>query len=191
MVIKFTASGSADLTMQCRLTVATRILISCVVALAVVGCANQATPDVSAVDGAFGNAGNTIALRDVLIPDPHTPQEAYGAGSTVPVLLAIVNQGNQADELVSVTSPAASQVQMVGTTDIPPGDTVISSTASSASTNALPTSPMVVGKLRIMLTLNHVLRAGLGIPLTFTFQDAGTVTLWVPIGARSDVTSGS
>lgn len=189
MVIKSTASGSAALTMQGRLTVATRILISYVVALAVVGCANQTTPDVSAVDGAFGNAGSTIALRDVLIPNPHTPQEAYGAGSTVPVLLAIVNQGNHADELVSVTSPAASQVQMVGTTDIPPGDTVISSTASSASINALPTSPMVVGKLRIMLTLNHVLRAGLGIPLTFAFQDAGTVTLWVPIGARSDVTS--
>jgi copper(I)-binding protein len=191
MVIKSTASSSAALTMQGHLTVATRILISCVVALALVGCANQTTPDVSAVDGAFGNAGNTIALRDVLIPNPHTPQEAYAAGSTVPVLLAIVNQGNQADELVAVTSPAASQVQMVGTTDIPPGDTVISSTAGSASISAPPTSPMVVSKLRIMLTLNRVLRAGLGIPLTFAFRDAGTVTLWVPTGARSDVTSSS
>lgn len=143
-----------------------------------------------AVDGAFGNVGNTIALRDVLIPNPHTPQEAYPAGSTVPVLLAIVNQGNQADKLVAVTSPAASEVQMVGTTDIPPGDTVIS-TASSAPTNAPPTSPLVVGRLRIMLTLNRVLSAGLNIPLTFELQHAGMVTLWVPTGARSDVISSS
>jgi copper(I)-binding protein len=188
MVIKSTASGSAALTMQGRLTVAARIIISCAVALALVGCANQTTPDVSAVDGATGNAGNTIALRDVLIPNPHTPQEAYPAGSTVPVLLSIVNHGNQADKLVAIISPAASQVQMVGTTDIPPGDTVIS-TASSAQLNAPVASPMVLGRLRIMLTLNRVLRAGLNMPLTFEFQHAGTVTLWVPTGARSDVIS--
>jgi copper(I)-binding protein len=187
-MIKSTASGSAALTMQGRLTVAARIIISCTVALAMVGCANQTTPDVSAVDGAFGNAGNTIALRDVLIPNPHTPQEAYPAGSTVPVLLAIVNQGNQADKLIAITSPAASQVQMVGTTDIPPGDTVISTT-SSTPTNAPAAGPMVLERLRIMLTLNRVLRAGLNIPLTFEFQHAGTVTLGVPTGARSDVIS--
>jgi copper(I)-binding protein len=56
----------------------------------------------------------------------------------VPVLLAIVNQGNKADKLVAVTSPAVSRVQLTGTTDIP---------------------------------------------------HAGTVTLWVPTGARSDVIS--
>ena len=190
MVIKSTASGSAALTMQGRRTVAARIIISCAVALALVGCANQATPDVSAVDGAFGNAGNTIALRDVLIPNPRARQEAYPAGSTVPVLLAIVNQGNQADKLVAVTSPAAGQVQMMGTTEIPPGDTVVS-TASSAPINAPGTSPMVLGRLRIMLTLNRVLHAGLNTPLTFEFQQAGTVTLSVPMGARSDVISGS
>jgi copper(I)-binding protein len=188
MVIKSIASGSVALTIQGRLTVAARIIISCAVALALVCCANQTTPDVSAVDGASGNAGNTITLRDVLIPNPHTPQEAYPAGFTVPVLLAIVNQGNQADKLVAVTSPAARQVQTMGTTDIPPGDTVISTT-SSAPINAPPTSPMAQGRLRIILTLNRVLRAGLNIPITFEFQHAGTVTLWVPTGARSDVIS--
>jgi hypothetical protein len=177
--------------MQGRLTVVARIIISCTVALALVGCAaNQTTHGVSAVDGAFGKAGNTIVLRDVLFPNPHTPQEAYPAGSTVPVLLAIVNQGNQADKLVAVTSPAASQVQMVGTTNIPPGDTVIS-TVSSTPINAPPTSPRDVDRLRIMLTLNRVLRAGLNIPVTFEFQEAGTVTLSVPTGARSDVISNS
>jgi hypothetical protein len=136
------------LAIQGRLTVAARIIISCAVALALVGCAaNQTTHDVSAVDGAFGNAGNTIALRDVLIPNPRTPQEDYPARSTVSVLLAIVNQGNQAGKLVAVTSPSASQVQMVGNTNLPPGGTVIS-TVSSAPINALPTSPMVVDRLR-------------------------------------------
>jgi copper(I)-binding protein len=176
-------------TMQGRFTVAACIVISCAVAFALVGCAgNQTGFDAPAVDGAFGNAGNTIALRNVLIPNPQTPREAYPAGSTVPVLLAIVNQGNKADKLVAVTSPAASQVQLTGITDIPPGDTVIS-TVSSAPINAPATSPLVVGRLQIMLTLNRVLRAGLNIPLTFGFQHAGAVTLWVPTGARSDVIS--
>jgi copper(I)-binding protein len=189
--LKPTASGSVALTMRGRLTVAARIIISCALAFALVSCAgNQAGFDMPAVDGAFGNVGNTIALRDVLIPNPHTPQEVYPAGSTVPVFLAIVNQGNKPDKLVAVSSPAASQVQMAGTTDIPPGDTV-TSTVSSAPLNAPPTSPLVAGRLRIMLTLNRVLRAGLNIPVTFAFQHAGMVTLWVPTGARSDVISSS
>lgn len=156
-----------------------------------VGCAgNQAGYDAPAVDGTSGNIGNTIALRDVMIPNPHDPQDSYPAGSTVPVLVAIVNQGNQTDKLIAVTSPAAGQVQMVGTTDIPPGSTVLS-TASSALSNAPITTPLVAGQLRITLTLNRILRDGLSIPVTFQFRHAGTVTLSVPTGARSDVISSS
>ena len=97
---------------------------------------------------------------------------------------------NYCYDTAAITSPAASQVQVMGTTDIPPGDTVVSTTGS-APINAPPTSPTAVDRLRIMLTLKSVLRAGLNIPLTFAFQHAGTVTLLVPTGARSDVISGS
>ena len=169
----------------------TLVVISFAVALSLIACGgNQAGYDIPAVDGTFGDAGNTIALRDVLIPSPRTPQGAYPAGSTVPVFLAIVNQGNQVDKLIAVTSPEASQVQMIGVTDIPPGGTVIS-TASSAAVNTPPASPLVAGRLQILLTLNQVLRDGLNIPVTFQFQHAGMVTLSVSTGARSDVINSS
>jgi hypothetical protein len=120
--------------------------------LIAVGCAgNQAVYDIPAVYRNFGNTGNTIALRDALIRNPDPPG-VYPAGSTVPVLDAIVNQGNQTGKLITVASPAASQAQMVGTADIPPRGTVIS-TASSSPIDTPPTSPLVTGRLRITLTL--------------------------------------
>jgi periplasmic copper chaperone A len=189
MVMKSTASGPIVLTLRASLAAVALIIISFAIALTLVGCAgNQAGYDIPAIDGTFGKVGNTIFLRDVLIPNPHTPQGAYTAGSTVPVFVAIVNQGDQADTLIAVTSSAASQVQVGGPTDIPPGGTVIS-TASSTLSNTAPTSPLVAGRLQIMLTLNRVLRDGLSVPVTFQFQHAGTVTLLVPTGARSDVIS--
>jgi hypothetical protein len=187
--MKSTAAGSISLTLRAPRTAVALIMICFAVALALVGCAgNRVGYDIPAIDGTSGKAGNTIFLRDVLIPDPRTPQGAYPAGSTIPVFVAIVNQGNQADTLIAVTSPAASQVQVVGTTKIPPGGTVIS-TGGSALINTPPSSPLVAGRLRITLTLNRMLRSGLNIPVTFQFQHAGTVILSVPTGARSDVIS--
>lgn len=189
MVMKSTAAVSISLTLRSPRTAVALIMICFAVAVALVGCAgNRVGYDIPAIDGTSGNAGNTMFLRDVLIPNPRTPPGAYPAGSTIPVFVAIVNQGNQADTLIAVTSPAASQVQVVGTTDISPGGTVIS-TGGSALINTPPTSPLVAGRLRITLTLNRVLRDGLNIPVTFQFQHAGTVTLSVPTGARSDVIS--
>lgn len=190
-MMKPTASGPISFPLRARITAVALVIISFALALTLVGCAgNQAGYDAPAVDGTSGNIGNTIALRDVMIPNPHNPQDSYPAESTVPVLVAIVNQGNQTDRLIAVTSPAASQVQMAGTTDIPPGSTVLS-TASAAVSNAPITTPLVAGRLRITLTLNRILRDGLSIPITFQFRHAGTVTLSVPTGARSDVISSS
>ncbi len=59
----------------------------------------QTDSQVAAVDGAFVNIGNSIALRDVLIPEPPNQAGAYPAGSTVAVLLSIINQGDSADEI--------------------------------------------------------------------------------------------
>jgi hypothetical protein len=105
-------------------TVAARIVACCAVALVLVSCAAgqiaQTDSQVAAVDGASGNVGNTIALRDVLIPYPPNPAGSYPIGSTVPVPLSIINQGDSTDELIGVDSPVASQVLVEGTTQIPP-----------------------------------------------------------------------
>ena len=171
---------------------AARLVVWCAAALVLVGCGAgqvaQTDSQVAAVDGAFGNAANTIALRDVLIPYPNNPAGTYPVGSTVPLVLTIINQGDNADELVGVDSPTASQVLVEGTTQIPPG-TTITSTTGSTSMGGQPTSPLVIGKLRIVLTTNQVLRAGLDTPVTFQFRNAGKVTLPVPMGTLSDTAS--
>jgi copper(I)-binding protein len=170
--------------MRVPLTLAARIVACCAAALALVGCGagqiTQTDSQVAAVDGASGNAGNAIALRDVLIPYPHNQQGTYPVGSSVPVVLTIINQGSSADELIAVTSPAASQALVLGTTQIPPGSTVIS-TAGAAPGSGAPTSPLVVGELRVVLTTTRPLHAGLDTPVTFQFRNAGRVTLPVPM----------
>lgn len=167
-----------------------RIVACCAAALALAGCGagqiTQTDSQVPAVDGAFADVGNTIALRNVLIPYPPNPAGSYAAGSAVPVLVAIVNQGDRPDELLAVSSPAASQVQLQGTTLIPPGTTVFSTSGTRAGQ---PVSPLVAGELRIVMITNQPLHAGLNTPITFQFRNAGTVTLGVPMGTPSDVAS--
>lgn len=163
--------------------IAARIVLCCAVAaLALMGCSagqiTQTDSQVAAVDGTSGDLGNTIALRDAQIPYPSNPNGTYPAGSIVPVLVSIINQGDSTDELVGVTSPAASQVLVLGTTQIPPGTTVASTAGSTVQI-----SPVVVGQLRVLLTTTRPLRAGLNTPLTFQFRNAGQLTLPVPIAA--------
>ncbi|MGH3831470.1 MAG: copper chaperone PCu(A)C [Pseudonocardiaceae bacterium] len=173
--------------MRVHLILTARIVACCAAALALVGCGAgqiaQTDSDVAAVNGSSGNAGdarNGIALRDVLIPHPPNQRGDYPAGSTVPVVLTIVNQAGSADELIGVSSPAASQALVVGTMLIPPGSTVTSTAVPLA---AEPTSPLVAGQLYIALITTQPLHAGLNTPVTFQFRNAGKVTLSVPMAA--------
>jgi hypothetical protein len=175
--------------MRVPLTIAARIVVCCAAALALVGCSagqiTQTDSQVAAVDGVFGNVGNSIALRDVLLPYLPNPTGAYPAGSSVPVVLTIINQGDQPDELVAVKSPAG-QALVLGAAQIAPGATVIS-TAGSAG----PASPLVVGELRILLRTTAPLHAGLTTPITFQFRRAGTLTLPVPMAIPPNSPSNS
>ncbi|MGH3787042.1 MAG: hypothetical protein ACRDRG_10935 [Pseudonocardiaceae bacterium] len=174
--------------MRAASTVSARIVACCAAALALFGCSagcsagqiTQTDSQVAAVEGSFGDVGN-IALRNALIPYPQNREGAYPPGSAVPVLLAIINQGNVTDQLIAVTSPAASQVLLLGTTQLPPGSTVTSIAGPFVTSE--PTSPLVVGQLRIVLITNQVLHAGLNTPVTFQFRNAGNITLAVPMGS--------
>jgi copper(I)-binding protein len=167
-----------------RFAVTALIAACCASAPSLVGCSagqiTQTDSQVAAVDGTFADVGESIALRDVLIPAPPNSNGTYPAGSSVPVLLTIINQGTRADRLIAVTSPVASQVLVLGTTTIPPG-TNVTSTAGSASAGVQSQSPLVVGQVRIVLSTTQPLRAGLNTPVTFVFENAGSVTLPVPM----------
>ena len=168
-------------------TISAYIVACFAAALALLGCGagqiTQTASQGSAVEGSSGDVGDNIALRNALIPYPQNPEGTYPAGSAVPVLLAIINEGNTTDELVAVTSPAAYQVLLLGTTQVPPGSIVTSTAGPLGSESA---SPLVVGQLRIVLITNQVLHAGLNTPVTFQFRTAGKITLQVPMGSASN-----
>ena len=167
--------------------VAGQVAVCLVAGLALAGCGAgqiaQTATQRSAVDGASGDAGDDIALRDVLMPSSPNPGGSYPVGSNVPVRATIINSGGEADELVAVTSPMAGRVQVSGTVRIPPRTNVVSDTDSSA-----PRSPLVVGKLQVVVVTSHVLRPGLDTPMTFQFRNAGQVTLPVPQAAPAQGT---
>lgn len=118
--------------------------------LGIVGCSAgqvaQTAEMEPAVNGNSAQAGD-IALRDVMVAYPDG--EAYKAGDDAPLLLTIINTGNQDDELVGVTSPAG-QVEPIGNPKIPgrsalkvvlPDDNPAASESSSASTTETTEAP--------------------------------------------------
>lgn len=116
-----------------------------------VGCSSgQVTQTDSiepAVNGNRGNVGN-IALRDVMIAFPEFGD--YSAGDDAPLVLTIVNTGKTEDELVSVTSPASPDVQVLGDTALPggmslqvvvPDDSALADTTSAPETTESADAP--------------------------------------------------
>lgn len=95
-------------------------LVAGVVALGIAGCSSgQVTQTDSiepAVNGNQGDAGD-VALRDVLVAYPESG--SYGEGEDAPLTLTIVNTGGADDELTSVSSPAAADVELVGRSAVP------------------------------------------------------------------------
>ncbi|MEU3625281.1 hypothetical protein BS329_04110 [Amycolatopsis coloradensis] len=100
-------------------------------ALVLAGCgAGQITQTDSqqpAVNGTYAQAKDLV-LRNAALQFPEEGQ-AYPAGAAVPLSLTIVNQGKQDDELVSVSSEAAT------------GDAKISGAKVIVSTHALVIGP--------------------------------------------------
>jgi copper(I)-binding protein len=104
------------------------------------------------------------------------PNAPVGGG-----FLTITNNGKEADKLVSITSPASADVQihemkMEGEVmkmrelsdgvDIPAGGTVALMPGGMHLMFMKPTKPFVVGQT---------------VPLTLTFQNAGSITLELPV----------
>jgi len=116
-----------------------------------VGCAaGQVTQTDSiepAVNGNRGDVGD-IALRDVMLAYPESGE--YREGDEAPLVLTIVSTGDTDDELLSVSSPAAPNVELLGNTSLPartrlqvvvPEEPVAESSAAPSTTETSETSP--------------------------------------------------
>jgi copper(I)-binding protein len=170
---------------------ARRIAGAIVAAGAVLACAscaagqNAATAEeVPSIDGTNATVGD-MQLEGVAIQAPSG--SSYAAGSSAPLALAIVNNGDSADTLTAVTSPAFSGWGIAKTaaaaaqptpTSIPAGSSLRLGlhnlgASSSSSTETLVLSALAKG--------SSPLFPGGSVSITFRFAKAGSTTLTVPV----------
>jgi hypothetical protein len=133
------------------------------------------------LSGASIAAAQDYQLKSLHIDHPFaraTPPGATSGGA----FLTIQNQGATADKLISAHSPVAGMVQIhtmsmdggvmrmreIPGLDLPPGATVALNPGSYHL---------------MMLDLKHPLAAGDKLPLTLTFEHAGSVDVMVPVEA--------
>lgn len=178
-------------------------------ALALAGCGAgqiaQTSTMLPAVNGALAQAG-TLVLRDAGLVNRNECEQAYATGSSAPLTLVIANNGPADDELVSVSSANAGSATIEGQRAVVAGSKLLigpategesgqqpasssaaptSSSSASVSPSAGPTGqPTRVGHAEVVLQgIKTVVWPGQTIPVTFTFRDAGPVTVQLPIQA--------
>lgn len=150
------------------------------------------------LDGTNVDVGN-IALRALSVQTPDAVN--YPVGSNPLVTVVLVNNGQSADKLVSISSSVASGWgSYADQVDVPqsgaaaaPASAATASAAAGTSGNATaaitlpPTAttafgvPVANGRVLALLGTKKVLFPGNEISITFTFAKAGSKTFVVPI----------
>jgi periplasmic copper chaperone A len=141
------------------------------------------TADVNeSIDGTSVHLGS-ITIGGLAIQSPKAAY--YPTGSDVPVRVVIVNSGTKSDTLTSITSSSIA------------GWTTTGGAATSASSASKAASVTIAGGARAsfgvpdskaVLQLTQIksdLHPGSAVPLTFTFANAGSVTVRVPVQLSS------
>jgi hypothetical protein len=139
----------------------------------------QTADQITGIGGAYGQTGAVSVLDAQFVFDgPIAGDEVYRPGAEAPLQLTIVNAGATNDRLVEVSSPVAASARITGDPRIPGGQALtagyVEPVASVDTREARAIGITLVG-------LNEPLRAGLTYPVTFTFQDAGSLTLSLPV----------
>jgi copper(I)-binding protein len=139
----------------------------------------QTAGQITGTGGAYGQTGEISVLDAQFVFDgPIAGDEVYRPGADAPLQLTIVNAGAADDRLVEVSSPVAASVRITGDPRIPGGQALtagyVEPVASVEARDARPIEITLVG-------LIEPVRAGLTYPVTFTFEDAGSLTLALPV----------
>jgi copper(I)-binding protein len=135
--------------------------------------------------GAMAQVGN-LTIRAVEFASPG--EDGYARGDDANLQLAVVNTGTEDDTLVDVSGEGFGDVEF---------DTGSTATGSGSSSGSAPSegieipadSAVFVGadELGVTLTdLDEELRTGQYLELTFTFENAGEVTLPVTVATPSE-----
>ena len=145
------------------------------------GQVTQTASQLSAVDGAQGDAG-PIAVRNVLIAYPDDGRRGYQRGADAALIMTIANTGSAEDELASASSPSAELVKIDGPQTLAPQGTLRAVSAPAGGSGTSVGGPSRA-QLRMVLTnLAEDVRPGRTVRLTLLFRQAGQLTLDVPVG---------
>lgn len=176
-----------------------------VCALVLTGCAaGKKAPtaeETPAIDGTNAKIGKLL-LREVAIAPP-TSGPSYAQGANANLQLVIVNTSGAADSLTGVTTSAAGSITIgsyAATSASASGSSSSSaSESSSASSGSSPAAPggfapvevapdssvsFGVGAAKSVLVLNSLtnqLFPATVVSVTFQFQNAGSITVQVPV----------
>lgn len=137
-------------------------------AVALTGCAagqiSQTADQVAAIDGANGSVGN-LTILNAQLAEPR--DQTIGEGSNSQLLLWISNAGLEADTLTGITTPYAAEVRITGDAQIP-GQTLTDLATSQGTRITVEdfTQEVVTGN---------------SVPMTFSFQKAGSIDLDIPV----------
>ncbi len=139
----------------------------------------QTADQITGTGGAYGQTGDISVLDAQFVFDgPIAGDEVYRPGADAPLQLTIVNAGAADDRFVGVSSPVAASARITGDPRIPGGQALtagyVEPVASVETRNARAIEITLVG-------LTEPVRAGLTYPVTFTFEDAGSLTLSLPV----------
>ena len=190
------SAGRATRTRPTALRCAALIGSVLAVVLTVGGCGAgpnaQTSQEAPAVNGAAATTG-PIAVRDAMIVLPARPAgpDAYAPGGTAPLRMWIVNQGQQPDRLLSASSSAATSVSTGGDLTVAPGGAVAVTAASSTASAAPVASPtgstgeQVRHASMALVGLREAVQPGQNYPVTLVFENAGPITLAVPVGSTT------
>lgn len=128
-------------------------------------------------DAPAQNAQNVAKAGDIQVLQPFaraTPAKVGG------VFLTLKNSGATADTLLKAASPAAASVELH--THVKDGDAMRMRPVENIPVPANGQTALEPGGYHIMLIdLRQPLKEGASLPLTLTFEKAGTVTLQVPV----------
>jgi copper(I)-binding protein len=170
------------------------------------GCAQgqhaMTAVEAPAIDGATANVGD-IGLHAVLVATP--PDKFYAVASDAAMKLVLVNNGHSDDSLTKVDAPAFAATTMFASGSVAGAQDIVDAHNATAP-QAPTTEPGVINAIDIKagdsvpvgqtndqpaILLRSLTAEGAGedkglfpaeaIPVTFTFKNAGSVTVRVPV----------
>jgi periplasmic copper chaperone A len=157
-----------------RVPAATAVAVAATAVL-VAGCGNS-QPAVTQP----GTIGANAKVGQVLLRDVEVTTGITGPSRDATVRLTLVNQAGQPDALTAVASDVAGRVEMFANTGC---------TATAARLALPPAGPSAQYTIRLRDLRIGLVRGG-NVPITFTFANAGTITVPTPIGSDTAAPAG-